>query len=248
MNFLIIQGGRKALGPLGSGGAQPGSALRARPHHPLPGPLRTALRGRAHRRASSGLCGWRRSDCPRLWNSAKRDRRGVFQSVRCPWNLAGASKGLAAPAITLLSATVPHAAVSQASALQTSRRRARSAEEAALGRVGASAGRAAGRGASQHYPRKQVIPLFSLKVAINIISLFERDGACGFHATSPTGQVLPLAEVKVVSPAGPQSKREPQCCPPASRRAECRRGFNYSARQLRKSPRNKGLARRLSDA
>lgn len=77
MNFLIIQGGRKALGPLGSGGAQPGSALRARPHHPLPGPLRTALRGRAHGRASSGLCGWRRSDCPRLWNRYRPGTRGA---------------------------------------------------------------------------------------------------------------------------------------------------------------------------
>lgn len=31
MNFLIIRGGRKALGPLGSGGVRPGPARRARP-------------------------------------------------------------------------------------------------------------------------------------------------------------------------------------------------------------------------
>ncbi|MEJ1279670.1 hypothetical protein NN561_010604 [Cricetulus griseus] len=68
---------------------------------------------------------------PRFFINAQSEIVMEFQSVRCSWNLAGASKGLAASAITLLSATVPHAAESQASVLQTSRR-SRSTEEAAL--------------------------------------------------------------------------------------------------------------------
>ncbi|XP_041617170.1 translation initiation factor IF-2-like isoform X2 [Vulpes lagopus] len=47
MNFLIIRGGRKALGPLGSGGSRPGPAPRARPSHPLPGQFRAAPGGAA---------------------------------------------------------------------------------------------------------------------------------------------------------------------------------------------------------
>nr|XP_008542470.1 PREDICTED: uncharacterized protein LOC103567563 isoform X1 [Equus przewalskii] len=59
MNFLIIRGGRKALGPLGLGGARPGPAPRARPRHPLPGQLWAAPRGRGPRPgASSYLFVW----------------------------------------------------------------------------------------------------------------------------------------------------------------------------------------------
>ncbi|XP_059796599.1 uncharacterized protein LOC132375362 [Balaenoptera ricei] len=50
-------GGRKALGPLGSGGTRPGPAPPARPRHPLPGQLWAAPRGRGlGLGASSCLC------------------------------------------------------------------------------------------------------------------------------------------------------------------------------------------------
>ncbi|XP_036726101.1 translation initiation factor IF-2-like [Balaenoptera musculus] len=49
--------GRKALGPLGSGGTRPGPAPPARPRHPLPGQLWAAPRGRGlGLGASSCLC------------------------------------------------------------------------------------------------------------------------------------------------------------------------------------------------
>lgn len=56
MNFLIIRGGRKALGPLGSGGSRPGPAPRERPS-PSPRPALGSAGGRRHRLgASSCLC------------------------------------------------------------------------------------------------------------------------------------------------------------------------------------------------
>nr|XP_060487898.1 uncharacterized protein LOC132678922 isoform X1 [Panthera onca] len=58
MNFLIIRGGRKALGPLGSGGSRPGPAPRERPS-PSPRPALGSAGGRRHRLgASSCLCVW----------------------------------------------------------------------------------------------------------------------------------------------------------------------------------------------
>ncbi|XP_041498852.1 uncharacterized protein LOC121441686 isoform X2 [Microtus oregoni] len=96
MNFLIIQGGRKALGPLGSGGAQPGSALRRAPITPS-----QVLCGQ--------LCGGARTAGPPPVSAA-----GIRLTVRG------------------FGTAEPHAAESQASALQFSWRRAPNAEEAAL--------------------------------------------------------------------------------------------------------------------
>ncbi|XP_047390583.1 translation initiation factor IF-2-like [Sciurus carolinensis] len=60
MNFLIIRGGRKALGPLGSGGAGPGSSSAGAPRTPPPRPAPGSAEGaRAPTGASSCLCVWR---------------------------------------------------------------------------------------------------------------------------------------------------------------------------------------------
>lgn len=70
-----------------------------------------------------------------------------LQIVRCPWNLAGESKGLSAPGITLFSTMVPHVAEFHGRAEFQQENAVR--RGSCLGRVGAIAGK---MGVSQHHP------------------------------------------------------------------------------------------------
>ncbi|XP_041617169.1 uncharacterized protein LOC121494619 isoform X1 [Vulpes lagopus] len=89
MNFLIIRGGRKALGPLGSGGSRPGPAPRARPSHPLPGQFRAAPGGAAPARGLLPLPPAVRPSVRGPGSGVKCDRRSLEPVLRT-WSLARA--------------------------------------------------------------------------------------------------------------------------------------------------------------
>lgn len=106
---------------------------------PLRGPLRTRFR--------DGFLGFSQPLAHDSSLTRKAKSPWSFQIVRCPWNLAGESKGLSAPAITPFSTTIPYVAEFHG--------RTEFQEENAVrrgscpGRIGATAGRA---GVSQYHP------------------------------------------------------------------------------------------------
>ncbi|XP_038282691.1 uncharacterized protein LOC111089996 isoform X1 [Canis lupus familiaris] len=89
MNFLIIRGGRKALGPLGSGGSRPGPAPRARPSHPLPGQFRAAPGGAGSGQGPPASASAVRSSVRGPGSGVKCDRRSPEPVLRT-WSLARA--------------------------------------------------------------------------------------------------------------------------------------------------------------
>lgn len=108
------------------------------------------------------------------------------------------------------------------------------------GRVGAFARSA------ETSPRKQVILLFPSKSQLKCSPGLGEVGVAVSAPQRRRDNVVPPSGLKVVIRAVSHSRREPQCCPPAWRRAKCKRGFNYPAPQLGKLPRNRGLAGQLS--
>lgn len=76
----------------------------------VPARLALPLRGSLRIRFRDGFLGFSQPLAQDSPFTLKAKSPWSFQIVRCPWNLAGESKGLSTPAITPFSKTVPHVA------------------------------------------------------------------------------------------------------------------------------------------